>query len=1371
MKLTALHFALQAAEHNCRILSVGIRRVVLTLALAAAASGVPAHAEGTVVCWGYNGNGQCTVPGGLSGVVQLAAGYYHTTALTSDGSVVCWGRDDEDQCTVPDGLTGVVQLSAGYYHTTALKSDGSVVCWGRDDEDQCTVPDGLTGVVQLSAGGRHTTALKSDGSVVCWGDNSNGQCTVPRGLSGVVQLSAGQVHTTALKSDGSVVCWGREDEGQCTVPDGLTGVVQLSAGRYHTTALKSDGSVVCWGDNNSGQCNVPSGLSGVVQLAAGGYRTTALTSDGSVVCWGYNLVGQCTVPDGLTGVVQLSEGSGHTAALVCDGVVEARASGELAPFSFGVNPVWTATDIDPSSTGATLTITARGNLGTSTRFLTVRIDDQVLAANIFGSGSGAGNCTVDPSVAVLPISAAQFAALTTDRQLVVKITPSSNATSAGCANATLTARLDWQRDLIDCNGNNVDDECDIGINPATRDCDENGVLDSCQIAGGAPDINGNGRLDVCEVDCNGNGWPDSWEISTGLVPDCNTNERPDSCDVAAGGGSADVDQNGVPDECKADCNNNDLPDAYEIAIGLVPDCNGNGVPDSCEIAANPSFDCNGNGVLDSCEIAANPSLDCNQNGWLDTCEIPDNPGLDCDGNNTLDSCDIAANPQRDCNGNNVLDACDVMAGAEDENVNGVPDSCEVAAGDLDLDGTISGGDLAAFLGVWGVSGAPYGDLNQDGLLDGADLALLLSKWGQSPWQRPPSPPWATVLAQYPTVAVVPSADLRRRIAGTNLPWRVKDTATQIEFVLIPPGTFNMGCSASQSWGCYSHENPVHQVTLTNAFYLGRYEVTQAQWTARMGSNPSSFQSASAEVPQAQVPQRPVEKVSWNTIQGFLSQTGMRLPTEAEWEYAYRAGTTTAFHGHTGQLSGTNNDSLLGSIAWFSSNANSQTRPVGGKLGNGFGLHDMAGNVWEWVNDWYGPYSVGAQTNPQGPSSGTDRVLRGGSWGGGSNYCRASYRKFNGPAYSNYDGGFRVARTPYEVATLTAVSPASGPPGGGTAITLTGTYLAGATSVTVGGAPCTNVQVVNNTTVTAVTPAGSSGTQDIVLTCNKGSVTLSGGFTYAVVPAWATLIENNPDPSVVTDANLRAAITATGLPWRVRDTATQIEFVLIPPGTFNMGCSASQQYGCWSEENPVHQVTLTNAFYLGRYEVTQAQWQASMGYNPSLYQSASAEVPQAQVPQRPVELVSWNTIQGFLSQTGMRLPTEAEWEYAYRAGTTTAFHGYTGQLSGTNDDNLLGNIAWFSGNANSQTRPVGGKLCNGFGLHDMAGNVSEWVNDWYGNNYYSTSPSVNPQGPSSGSFRVLRGGVWGDGSGLCRASVRVSLDPGYEYIGFRVARTP
>jgi formylglycine-generating enzyme required for sulfatase activity len=359
--------------------------------------------------------------------------------------------------------------------------------------------------------------------------------------------------------------------------------------------------------------------------------------------------------------------------------------------------------------------------------------------------------------------------------------------------------------------------------------------------------------------------------------------------------------------------------------------------------------------------------------------------------------------------------------------------------------------------------------------------------------------------------------------------------------------------------------------------------------------------------------------------------------------------------------------------------------------------------------------------------------------------------------------------------IVAVSPSAGPSVGGTAITLTGADFTGTTSVTIGGAPCTNVQVVSSTSVTAVTPAGTVGSTTVTVTTPSGIASLASGFAYAsvVVPPWATLLELFPDPAVVTDPAHRAAITATGLAWHVKDTATQIEMVLIPPGSIQMGCSASQSYGCNASESPVHTVTLTNAFYMGRYEVTQAQWQATMGSNPSWFQSASAQVPAAQVSTRPVESVSWNTIQGFLAQTGMRLPTEAEWEYAYRAGTTTAFHGFTGQLSGTDADSLLGNIAWFASNSNNQSWPVGGKLRNGYGLHDMSGNVWEWVNDWYSSNYYSSSPQNNPPGPATGTSRVVRGGGWNGISSFCRVSYRTNAasSSAGNNIGFRVVKQP
>jgi formylglycine-generating enzyme required for sulfatase activity len=347
---------------------------------------------------------------------------------------------------------------------------------------------------------------------------------------------------------------------------------------------------------------------------------------------------------------------------------------------------------------------------------------------------------------------------------------------------------------------------------------------------------------------------------------------------------------------------------------------------------------------------------------------------------------------------------------------------------------------------------------------------------------------------------------------------------------------------------------------------------------------------------------------------------------------------------------------------------------------------------------------------------------------------------------------------YMPASVSSIAPNTGTAAGGSQITITGAYLALTTGVTVGGAPCTAVTVVNATTVTAVTPAGTLGNADVVITGGKGTITVLGGYRYVsvVVPSWATLVEAHPDPAVVTDPALRAAILATGLGWRVRDSATQMEMMLIPPGTFQMGCiMGSNQYGCYSFEQPAYQVTLTNAFYLGRYEVTQSQWVTKMGSNPSQDQGAS----------RPVERVSWTVVQGYLGATGMRLPTEAEWEYACRAGTRTPFY------NGSTDDNTVGTLAWYSPNSGSQTHAVGGKAANDFGLFDMLGNVWEWVNDWYGT--YPSSAQTNPTGPASASARVIRGGGWPNLADVVRSSYRYSLTPGQTVypVGFRVARTP
>lgn len=307
--------------------------------------------------------------------------------------------------------------------------------------------------------------------------------------------------------------------------------------------------------------------------------------------------------------------------------------------------------------------------------------------------------------------------------------------------------------------------------------------------------------------------------------------------------------------------------------------------------------------------------------------------------------------------------------------------------DVNHDHIVDGFDLAQILSSWGPNGGPVGsDINGDGSTDGVDLAIVLGGWGVCP-----GPTWATVLEWTPDPAVVTDANLRAAITATNLPWRVRDNGTNIEMLLVPGGIFTMGCSPGDA-ECIGHESPAHQVTLTNAFYMGKTEVTQAQWRAKMGSNPSYFAGGQ--------PNNPVEQVSWDMIQSFNSATGLRLPTEAEWEYACRAGTTTARYGE------------VNAIAWYYRNWTMYgTQPVARKLPNALGLYDTLGNVSEWCQDWYGPYSSGSVTNPTGPATGSIRVLRGGDWEYNSGICRGSHRDGYYP-YVAYDYvGFRAARAP------------------------------------------------------------------------------------------------------------------------------------------------------------------------------------------------------------------------------------------------------------------------------------------------------------------------------------------------------------------------
>lgn len=231
----------------------------------------------------------------------------------------------------------------------------------------------------------------------------------------------------------------------------------------------------------------------------------------------------------------------------------------------------------------------------------------------------------------------------------------------------------------------------------------------------------------------------------------------------------------------------------------------------------------------------------------------------------------------------------------------------------------------------------------------------------------------------------------RRFATSDREFTV--SGVSFKMIYVEGGTFQMGSEDSDAYG---NEKPAHPVTLSN-FHIGETPVTQALWKTVMGSNPSHFKGDN----------QPVEKVSWNDCQEFIQKlnrlTGktFRLPTEAEWEYAARGGKHHSPHKYAGSNS-------INEVAWYDDFSGGKTHPVKTKKPNALGVYDMSGNVYEWCQDWYNDYSGSAQTDPKGPSKGSRRILRGGSWGYSAWRCRVSYRSYNASDRRVSSCGFRLA---------------------------------------------------------------------------------------------------------------------------------------------------------------------------------------------------------------------------------------------------------------------------------------------------------------------------------------------------------------------------
>ena len=494
----------------------------------------------------------------------------------------------------------------------------------------------------------------------------------------------------------------------------------------------------------------------------------------------------------------------------------------------------------------------------------------------------------------------------------------------------------------------------------------------------------------------------------------------------------------------------------------------------------------------------------------------------------------------------------------------------------------------------------------------------------------------------------------------------------IKLMRIPKGKFMMGSPETEKER-FDHETQ-HEVTISQNFYMGATEVTQAQWQKVMGNEPSKFKGD----------ELPVEKVGWDEAVDFCKRLSempeekkagrnYRLPTEAEWEYACRAGTTTPFH-FGSQLNG-RQANCNGSEPYGTNTKGSnleKTTPVGNYPANAWGLHDMHGNVLEWCSDWYDEYPAVSLTNPSGPATGSGRVGRGGCWLIDAVYCRSASRNARAPSFRDDDLGFRVVL--------------------------------------------------------------SSSMDEVIVRQGQGSMD-------------ETTVRR--DPKEVSNS-------------------IGIKLMRIPKGKFMMGSPETEKERRVDETQ--HEVTISQNFYMGATEVTQGQWQKVMGNKPSKFEG----------DELPVQKISWDESVEFCKRLSQmpeeiragrkyRLPTESEWEYACRAGTTTPFH-FGSQLNGR-QANCDGNGPYGTdtrGQNLKNTTPVGKYPPNQWGLYDMHGNVVEWCSDWYGE--YPSGSVTDPSGPATGSGRVIRSGGWNVGAVFCRSADRYGIVPSFRShsLGFRLA---
>jgi formylglycine-generating enzyme required for sulfatase activity len=654
------------------------------------------------------------------------------------------------------------------------------------------------------------------------------------------------------------------------------------------------------------------------------------------------------------------------------------------------------------------------------------------------------------------------------------------------------------------------------------------------------------------------------------------------------------------------------------------------------------------------------------------------------------------------------------------------------------------------------------------------LAVIVATAGLATAQENAAKPDTIETAGVVTASDKAYTKLKGNRAGEEREFEIAP-GVMMKFSWCPQGEFMMGSPPSEA-GRESREDQA-KVTLSKGFWISKTEVTQSQWAAVMGSNPldgiGPYGQPHPEKNKG--PNLPIVGVSWDDAQVFMEKVNstlgsedggkMSLPTEAQYEYAARAGETGMYPGGS-----------LDEVAWHDGNSGGYLKLVGTKKANAWGLHDMNGSTWEWVQDCYYEELPGG-TDPIAKEIGPDRVIRGGCWFKEATRCRLATRSYRWQGASQcFSIGFRVVRNswPVEISRAAIDPEIKGSnvskisyQGSSPEESLVQSFEQTGPKSWMSG-EVAYIEMKRNEWNVHLKRAAEID-ERVQIDLSQMTIHFRGQGPKEVLPILSASKQLSASAeAAIEQARLSSAESSSGQADHGITNSMGMKLVPIAKGQFQMGSLFREEGYRLAEQR--HEVTLTRDYYLGAFEVTQAQYLKLMGNNPSYFQGDL--VDNVDSSNHPVDRVSWEDAVEFCKRLSelpeeraagrvYRLPTEAEWEYACRAGSNAPFS--FGGLE------LYDDYGWFSSNCKGKSQPVGKKAPNTWGLYDIHGNVMEWCSDWAGD--YPEGAVSDPTGPKEGDSRMIRGGAWLTPAMLGRSGNRAfhfPPDTRSDYVGFRVA---